>query len=71
MDVLSHLGVPIWPHGFVFYQYSSLAKESLQFVTRYLATFSNEDAHVLSEAKDEAVRAAIDFIKAPSIFQVS
>ncbi|WZZ38385.1 hypothetical protein YC2023_034644 [Brassica napus] len=47
----------------------SLAKESLQFVTRYLATFSNEDAHVLSEAKDEAVRAAIDFIKAPSIFQ--
>ncbi|CAG7879369.1 unnamed protein product [Brassica rapa] len=47
----------------------SLAKESLQFVTRYLATFSNEDAQVLSEAKDEAVRAAIDFIKAPSIFQ--
>ncbi|CAL9230401.1 unnamed protein product [Arabidopsis halleri] len=47
----------------------SLAKESLQFVTKYLATFSNEDTQVLSEAKEEAVRAVIEFVKAPSIFQ--
>ncbi|EOA20746.1 hypothetical protein CARUB_v10001073mg [Capsella rubella] len=47
----------------------SLAKESLQFVTKYLATFSNEDAQVLSEAKEEAVRAIVEFVKAPSIFQ--
>lgn len=57
------------PHG-IFIQYSSLAKESLQFVTKYLATFSNEDSQVLSEAKVEAVRAVIEFVKAPSIFQV-
>ncbi|XP_010492404.1 PREDICTED: eukaryotic translation initiation factor 3 subunit M [Camelina sativa] len=47
----------------------SLAEESLQFVTKYLATFSNEDAQVMSEAKEEAVRAIIEFFKAPSIFQ--
>ncbi|AED92184.1 putative proteasome component (PCI) domain, eukaryotic translation initiation factor 3 subunit M [Arabidopsis thaliana] len=47
----------------------SFAKESLQFVTNYLATFSNEDTQVLSEAKEEAVRAVIEFVKAPSIFQ--
>ncbi|XP_010453700.1 PREDICTED: eukaryotic translation initiation factor 3 subunit M [Camelina sativa] len=47
----------------------SLAEESLQFVTKYLATFSNDDAQVLSEAKEEAVRAVIEFFKAPSICQ--
>ncbi|KAL0709552.1 hypothetical protein Bca4012_016530 [Brassica carinata] len=47
----------------------SLTKESLQFATRYLATFSNEDTQVLSEAKEEAVRATIEFVKAPSIFR--
>lgn len=46
-------------------------KESLQFLTKYLATFSNEDAQVLDEAKEEAVRAVIEFVKASSIFQVS
>ncbi|KAF3543650.1 hypothetical protein DY000_02003511 [Brassica cretica] len=45
----------------------SLVKESLKFLTKYLATFSNEDA--LDEAKQEAVRAVIEFVKASSIFQ--
>jgi len=43
--------------------------ESLKFLTKYLATFSNEDAQVLDEAKEEAVRAVIEFVKASSIFQ--
>ncbi|VVA96141.1 unnamed protein product [Arabis nemorensis] len=47
----------------------SLVKESLTFLTKYLATFSNEDAQVLDEAKDEAVRAVIEFVKASTIFQ--
>ncbi|KAL1211365.1 hypothetical protein V5N11_023385 [Cardamine amara subsp. amara] len=47
----------------------SLVKESLNFLTKYLATFSNEDAKVLDEAKEEAVRAVIEFVKASSIFQ--
>ncbi|KAF8091429.1 hypothetical protein N665_0445s0016 [Sinapis alba] len=45
----------------------SLVKESLNFLTKYLATFSNEDA--LDEAKEESVRAVIEFVKASSIFQ--
>lgn len=45
-------------------------KESLQFLTKYLATFSSEDAQVLDEVKEEAVRAVIEFVKASSIFQV-
>jgi len=49
----------------------SLVNESLKFLTKYLATFSNEDAQVLDEAKEEAVRAVIEFVKASSIFQVS
>lgn len=47
-----------------------MAKDSLKFLTRYLATFSGEDAHALSEAKEEAVRAVVEFVKAPDIFQV-
>uniref|UniRef100_A0A1J3D3E2 Eukaryotic translation initiation factor 3 subunit M n=1 Tax=Noccaea caerulescens TaxID=107243 RepID=A0A1J3D3E2_NOCCA len=47
----------------------SLVKESLTFLTKYLATFSSEDAQVLDEAKEEAVRAVIEFVKASSIFQ--
>lgn len=47
----------------------SLVKESLSFLTKYLATFSNEDSQVLDEAKEEAVRAVIEFVKASSIFQ--
>ncbi|KAG7575662.1 Winged helix DNA-binding domain superfamily [Arabidopsis thaliana x Arabidopsis arenosa] len=47
----------------------SLVNESLKFLTKYLATFSNEDAQVLDEAKEEAVRAVIEFVKASTIFQ--
>ncbi|XP_010485458.1 PREDICTED: eukaryotic translation initiation factor 3 subunit M isoform X4 [Camelina sativa] len=47
----------------------SLVKESLTFLTKYLATFSNEDGQGLDEAKEEAVRAVIEFVKASSIFQ--
>ncbi|CAH2055315.1 unnamed protein product [Thlaspi arvense] len=47
----------------------SLVKESLQFLTKYLATFSNEDAQVLDAAKEEAVRAVTEFVKASTIFQ--
>jgi translation initiation factor 3 subunit M len=47
----------------------SLSKDSFKFLTNYLATFSGEDAHVLSEAKEEAVRAIVDFVKAPDLFQ--
>jgi hypothetical protein len=47
-----------------------LSKDSFKFLTDYLATFSGEDAHVLSEAKEEAVRAIVDFVKAPDLFQV-
>ncbi|KAG2273246.1 hypothetical protein Bca52824_067801 [Brassica carinata] len=48
----------------------SLVNDSLKFLTKYLATFSNEDAQVLDEAKEEAVRAVIEFVKASSIFQL-
>ncbi|ESQ49889.1 hypothetical protein EUTSA_v10020815mg [Eutrema salsugineum] len=47
----------------------SLVKESLKFLTKYLATFSNDDAQVLDEAKEVAVRAVTEFVKASSIFQ--
>ncbi|TQD84037.1 hypothetical protein C1H46_030420 [Malus baccata] len=47
-----------------------LAKESFKFLTKYLATFSGEDAHTLSEAKEEAVRTIVEFVKAPDMFQV-
>ncbi|XP_024642034.2 eukaryotic translation initiation factor 3 subunit M isoform X1 [Medicago truncatula] len=47
----------------------SLSKDSFKFLTNYLATFSGEEAHVLSEAKEEAVRAIVDFVKAPDVFQ--
>ena len=47
-----------------------MAKDSFKFLTNYLATFNGEDAHVLSEAKEEAVRAIVDFVKSPDIFQV-
>ncbi|KAL1321444.1 hypothetical protein HN51_066256 [Arachis hypogaea] len=47
----------------------SMAKDSFKFLTNYLATFNGEDAHELSEAKEEAVHAIIDFVKSPDIFQ--
>ena len=56
---------------FVYLWGPSSAKDSFKFLTRYLATFSDEDAYALSEAKEEAVRAIVDFVKAPDMFQVS
>lgn len=47
-----------------------MTKDSFKFLTNYLATFNGEDAHVLNEAKEEAVRAIVEFVKAPDIFQV-
>ncbi|KAF6139521.1 hypothetical protein GIB67_015478 [Kingdonia uniflora] len=46
-----------------------LAKDSFYFLTKYLATFSGEDAYVMGEAKEEAVRAIVEFVKAPDMFQ--
>ncbi|PKI33607.1 hypothetical protein CRG98_046002 [Punica granatum] len=45
------------------------AKDSFKFLTKYLATFSGEEAHAMSEAKEEAVRAVVEFLKAPNVFQ--
>ncbi|KAK1423360.1 hypothetical protein QVD17_18659 [Tagetes erecta] len=47
----------------------SSPKETLKFLTKYLATFSGEDAHVMEEAKEEAANAIIEFVKAPDMFQ--
>ncbi|XP_024016904.1 eukaryotic translation initiation factor 3 subunit M [Morus notabilis] len=47
----------------------SPAKESFKFLTKYLATFSGEDAYTLSEAKEEAVHTIVEFVKAPDMFQ--
>ncbi|XP_010485459.1 PREDICTED: eukaryotic translation initiation factor 3 subunit M isoform X2 [Camelina sativa] len=55
--------------AYVLRENKSLVKESLTFLTKYLATFSNEDGQGLDEAKEEAVRAVIEFVKASSIFQ--
>ena len=35
-----------------------------------LATFAGEDASTLNEAKEEAVRAVIEFVRSPDMFQV-
>lgn len=47
----------------------SSGKDSFKFLTRYLATLSNEDANAISEAKEEAVNAVIEFVKSPDMFQ--
>ncbi|MCO5601529.1 hypothetical protein L7F22_055651 [Adiantum nelumboides] len=44
-------------------------KESFTYLLKYLETFGDEDPHTLSEAKEEAVRAIIEFVKAPDMFQ--
>ncbi|XP_059670462.1 uncharacterized protein LOC132315994 [Cornus florida] len=44
----------------------SSAKDSFKFLTKYLITFSGEEA---SNAKEEAVRAIIEFVKTPDMFQ--
>ncbi|KAK4776794.1 hypothetical protein SAY86_005482 [Trapa natans] len=45
------------------------AKDSFKFLIKYLATFSGEDAATMSEAKEQSVKAIIDFLKAPDVFQ--
>ncbi|CAM6087631.1 unnamed protein product [Calypogeia fissa] len=45
------------------------SKESFAYLVKYLSTFAGEDAATLSEAKDDAVRAVIEFVKAPDSFQ--
>ncbi|RZC60999.1 hypothetical protein C5167_022761 [Papaver somniferum] len=47
----------------------SMSKDSFNFLTKYLATFSSDDANIMSEAKGEAVRAVMEFVKAPDMFQ--
>ncbi|KAL4184618.1 hypothetical protein AMTRI_Chr10g226440 [Amborella trichopoda] len=47
----------------------SSTKDSFSFLTKYLATFSGEDAHTMSEAREEAERAIKEFVKAPDMFQ--
>ncbi|KAB2033723.1 hypothetical protein ES319_D04G039200v1 [Gossypium barbadense] len=46
----------------------SSGKDSFKFLTKYLATFSGEDSCVIGEAKEEAIRAVIEFVKAPDTF---
>jgi len=45
------------------------ARDSYSFLLKYLATFDGEDAYTISEAKEEAARAIIEFVKAPDMFQ--
>ncbi|GJX61394.1 putative ribonuclease H-like domain-containing protein [Tanacetum coccineum] len=52
-------------------EHKSTPKETLKFLTKYLATFSGEDANVMEEAKEEAVYTIIEFVKSPDMFQVS
>ncbi|XP_051115379.1 uncharacterized protein LOC127240638 [Andrographis paniculata] len=47
----------------------SSAKESFNFLVKYLETFNGEDASVVAEAKEEAVHAIIEFVKAADMFQ--
>ncbi|KAK1296496.1 hypothetical protein QJS10_CPB15g01388 [Acorus calamus] len=44
-------------------------KDSFYFLTKYLATFVGEDAYTMSEAKEVAVRAIVEFVKSPDRFQ--
>eukprot|EP00252_Welwitschia_mirabilis_P007638 TRINITY_DN19227_c0_g2_i2.p1 TRINITY_DN19227_c0_g2~~TRINITY_DN19227_c0_g2_i2.p1 ORF type:complete len:411 (+),score=85.75 TRINITY_DN19227_c0_g2_i2:204-1436(+) len=43
-------------------------KDSYSFLVKYLSTFSADDAYI-SEAKEDAARAIIEFVKAPDMFQ--
>ncbi|KAJ8751727.1 hypothetical protein K2173_025900 [Erythroxylum novogranatense] len=47
----------------------SSVKDAFKFRTKHLATFSSDDAYTLGEAKEEAVRTIIEFVRAPDIFQ--
>ncbi|CAA0824542.1 Proteasome component (PCI) domain protein [Striga hermonthica] len=45
------------------------AKDSFDFLVKYLETFSGDDVLAVDEGKEEAVRAVIEFVKAPDMFQ--
>ncbi|XP_042061266.1 eukaryotic translation initiation factor 3 subunit M-like isoform X2 [Salvia splendens] len=47
----------------------SSAKESFDYLVKYLETFSGDDALALAEAKEEAVLAVVEFVKSPDMFQ--
>ncbi|KAL3636544.1 hypothetical protein CASFOL_018843 [Castilleja foliolosa] len=47
----------------------SSAKDSYDFLVKYLETFSDDDVLTIAEAKEEAARAVIEFVKAPDMFQ--
>lgn len=47
----------------------SSAKESFDYLVKYLETFTGDDALTLAEAKEEAVRAVVEFVKSPEMFQ--
>jgi translation initiation factor 3 subunit M len=47
----------------------SSSKDAFTFLTKYLATFSGEEASNIDEAKEEAVRTIIEFVKTPDMFQ--
>ncbi|KAI0498448.1 hypothetical protein KFK09_019334 [Dendrobium nobile] len=47
----------------------SMSKESFIFLSKYLTTFSMEEAFLMNEEKEEAVRAIIEFVKSPDMFQ--
>lgn len=48
----------------------SSGKDAFKFLTKYLATFSGEDAYTMAEAKEEAVCTIIEFVRATAMFQV-
>ncbi|CAI9276892.1 unnamed protein product [Lactuca saligna] len=50
-------------------EHKSSPKETFKFLTKYLATFSDEDAHTMEEAKEEAAYTIIEFVKSPDMFQ--
>lgn len=44
-------------------------KDSFMFLTKYLETFSSEEASHMNEAKEEAARAIVDFVRSPDMFK--
>ncbi|GBG63478.1 hypothetical protein CBR_g38096 [Chara braunii] len=48
---------------------SAAAKESFNFLLKFLSTFSGEDPQRLADVREYAVRAAVEYIKATDIFQ--
>lgn len=46
-----------------------LYKDSFMFLTKYLETFSSEDASNMTEAKEEAASAIVDFVRSPDMFK--